>query len=136
MTFSPKVTKLVTRPILRFQKEIALHVRIVSSPYAGTPPTPRPGTLKTPVAPILVDVVNLDGNAEAALPVHPKLKATLDATYKDNSYVGKCFAITSKNRTPGVQYTMFQVAEIEDPTTAAAPQSADAPTHAAGGKRK
>lgn len=115
MTFSPKVTKLVTRPVLKFEKEKPLHVRILAALYVGALPEVRAGSTRKPVAPTFVDVINLETQGQATLPIHPKLKALLTEKYPDNSYVGKCFSVTAKTRQTGVQFTPYWLAEIEDP---------------------
>ncbi len=123
MTFAPTVKKLVTRPVLKFEKDKTLYVRILAAMYAGSPPKQRAGSTRTPVAPTFAAVITLDNKAESTLPIHPKLKDALTASYPDDSYVGKCFAITAKTRQAGVQFTPFHLAEIEDPDAAPAPDS-------------
>jgi hypothetical protein len=125
--FEAKVVKTITRPILKFEKEKALYVRIVSAPFSGSPPPKRAGAAKEPVAPLLVDVATLPDEMLAALPVHSSLKNILDTQYPGNAYVGKCFSITSKTRQPGRQFVPYHVAEIEDPRSMEAADAAASP---------
>lgn len=123
MSFSPKVTKVVTRPILKFENDKPLYVRILAAWYLGAMPVARPGSTRVPVAPTLVDVDNLDDSTGATLPIHPKLKATFIAAYPDNTYVGKCFMITKNTRRAGRQFTPYDLAQIEDPKAPPAAQA-------------
>lgn len=140
MTFSPKVKTLVTRPVLKFEKDKPFHVRILAALFYGTAPTPRPGSTRAPVRPGFVDVVNLETRSEATLPIHSKLFAIIDAKYPGGMYVGKCFSITANQRKAGVQFSPYSVVEIEDPDaeekTVSGEASAPTNLHAAGGKRK
>lgn len=120
--FAPKVTKIVTRPVLKLEKEKPVNVRMLAALYVGSLPAKRAGSTREPVAPTFVDVEHLDdNNAAATLPIHPKLKKTLTDAYPDNSYVGKCFSITAKTRQQGRQFTPFHLVEIEDPKAPPAP---------------
>jgi hypothetical protein len=118
MTFSPKVTKVVTRPILKFENDKPLYVRILAALFLGTPPVKRPGSTRDPVTPTFVNVDNLEDNAGVTLPIHPKLKEKLTIAYPNDSYVGKCFMITKNTRQLGKVFTPYHLAEIEDPKPA------------------
>lgn len=116
-----KVKQVVTRPVLKLEKEKTLYVRITEAMFTGTAPAQRAGSTRTPVAPWLANVTVLPGKTDATLPVHPKLKALFDRAYPTDKYIGKCFAITAKNREAGRQFAPFFLAEIEDPDGEAAP---------------
>lgn len=138
MTFVPTVKKLVTRPVLKFEKEKPFYVRLLAAMYTGAAPTPRSGSTRKPIAPTFIDVTNLDDKTEATLPIHPKLKAIFDAKYSGDSYVGKCFSVTAKTRQAGRQFAPYHLEEIEDPDAERPVLGESAPAHAAaaGGRRR
>jgi len=134
MTLAPKVKKIVTRPVLRFEKEKPFYVRVLAAMYTGAMPKQRTGSSRAPVAPWFVDVTNLDDKSEATLPVHPKLKEALEKAYPDEAYVSKCFSITAKTRQRDKQFTPFHIAEIEDPDAEEKP-AGEVPTPIASKRR-
>jgi len=143
MSITPTVKKIVTRPVIKLEKEKPVFVRLSTAMYQGPLPKQRAGTLRAPVAPTFVDVINLDDGSDATLPIHAKLKEVFDRSYPHDAYVGKCFSITAKTRQAGRQFSPFYLAEIEDPNPIPAtppeptpePASPPAQLHRSAGRR-
>lgn len=63
----------------------------------------------------LATCINLEDGSECQIIVAAVVLSVLNDEYPNESYVGKCFAITKKNRVEGKAYFPYGVEEIEDP---------------------
>lgn len=68
-------------------------------------------------APVVARVVNLASGVEGQIIVPTVLKSTIEANYRGDDYVGKCFAIVkhAPDAAKKQRYSTFDVDEIADP---------------------
>lgn len=112
--FVPQRKKLLTRPILKFVKDVPVYIRFEGKIYLGREMQQKEGDKKKEPA-HLADVVNLETGELAQIIVNAVPMSVLKENYPNDSYVGKCFAITRQGRKEGKAYDPFNVEEIEDP---------------------
>ncbi len=114
-----KVKKILTRPLLKFAKDIPIHVLIEGKMYIGKEMRQKEGEKKKEPA-TLVDVVNLDTGEQCQVICSAVVKSVLNEEYSGDAYVGKAFRITKLGRAAGKSYDAYGVAEIEVPKSKAA----------------
>jgi|SRR5882672_2029137 len=110
-----KRKKLLTRPILKFIKDIPVYIRCEGAIYLGKEMKQQQGEKKKEPA-HLADVIDLSTGEVAQIIVNAVPMSVLKENYPEDSYVGKCFAITRQSRKEGKAYDPFNVEEIEDPS--------------------
>lgn len=129
-----KRKKLLTRPVLKFVENEPNFVKIEGAIYLGKEmkgDVAADGKKKKEPA-HLAEVIDLQTGELAQIIVSAVVLSVLNENYPDNSYVGKCFSITKKGKTPGKQYFGYNVEEIDDPTEAkpdAAPSDSASTRH-------
>lgn len=144
MTFAVKIKSKITLPQFKFVVEVPRYLRIESAIYLGKEMKPAEG--KKAMEPAhLARVTDLETGELGEVIVPAVLMSTLQEAMPNDSYVGKCFAITKQKRQEGKRYDKFGVDEIEDPNAPEAPPApaasdvsapaATAPTKASGSKR-
>jgi len=117
LPFTPKRVKLLTRPLMRFAEGVPLYVFMESAIYIGKEmkaDTTEDKKKKEPAH--LAEVIDLATGEQAQIIVSAVPLSVFEESYKDHSYIGKCFAITKLARQAGKQYFGFSVEEIEAPT--------------------
>jgi hypothetical protein len=124
MAFTPVTKKVLTRPLLKFMADAPHYVRIECAMYIGKEMKAAAGEKKKEPA-TLCDITDLETGEQAQMIVNAVVKSVLSESYTGDTYVGKCFSITKKTRTPGKSYDPFNIVEIEDPAGA---KVAPAPT--------
>lgn len=130
--FVPKRKKLLTRPVLKYVVDTPNYVLIETAAHIGKSMKPGPdGKQKEPAT--LCNVVDLKTGEPAQIILNAVVKSVLAEEYPNDSYVGKCFAITKQARVQGKAYDPFSIEEIENPNESAATETA---SHSSGGKRK
>lgn len=125
MTFTAKRVKNLTVPVLKLVLDEARYVKFTGVMHLGKEQKEKEGEAKKEPA-TLANIINLEDGAECQLIISAVVKSVLTDEYPNNSYVGKCFEITKRGRSPGKQYNAFDVVEIEDPATTGEPVT-DAP---------
>lgn len=126
MSFVPKTKKLLTRPVLKMEQDKTRYIKIEAAMFIGKDIKSRDakeGDKKKEPATIL-NATNLEDGALVQIVVNAVMKSVLSEEYPNDTYVGKCFAITKQGRQPGKQYNPFHIEEIEDPADEAAPKPA------------
>lgn len=116
--FVPKVKKLLTVPLLKLAVGEPRYIKVTAAMFIGkeikssranaTPSNREPATL--------VNAINLETGEECQVICSAVVKGNFEDKYPDNSYVGKCFALTKLERAAGKEYNGFKMEEIEDPT--------------------
>lgn len=114
--FVPTRKKLLTRPILKFIKDEPRYVKFEGKIYLGKEMKQKAGDDKKKEPAHLADVIDLTTGELAQIIINAVPMSVLKENYPDDSYVGKCFAITRQSRKEGKAYDPFLVEEIEDPT--------------------
>lgn len=135
--FVPKRKKLLTRPVLKYVVDIANNVKIEEKMHIGKEMKAKEGEkMKEPAT--LFNVIDLNTGEPAQLICNAVVKSVLNESYPNDSYVGLCFSITKKARTPGKQYDPFMIEEIDDPTVEVKSEAKDeaAPQHNQSAKRR
>jgi hypothetical protein len=116
--FKPVTKKLLTRPVIKWVVDKTRYFKIENAMHIGKDIKPKrnadPDEKKKEPATIC-NVVDLETGALAQLIVNAVLKSVLTEEYPQDTYVGKCFAVTKQSRQPGKQYDPFNIEEIEDP---------------------
>lgn len=129
-----KRIKNLTLDILKFVENEPRHVKITGPIHLGKEQKKGKGDdddkKREPAH--LASCINLDDGAECQIIVSAVVFSVLTDEYPNESYVGRCFAITKKNRVQGKQYFPYGVEEIEDP---GAPVEMKPAEHAGGKKR-
>lgn len=115
--FVPKRKKLLTRPVLKFVKDVARYVKFEGAIYVGREMKQKEGDKKKEPA-HLADVIDLSTGEQAQIIVNAVPMSILNESYPNETYVGKCFSITRQARQEGKMYDPFKLEEIEDPTAA------------------
>lgn len=110
-----KRVKNLTLDILKFVENEPRYVKITSAIHLGKEQKKKADDDKAREPAHLAPCINLEDGAECQIIVSAVVLSTLNDEYPNDSYVGKCFAIVKKNRTPGKQYFPYGVEEIEDP---------------------
>jgi hypothetical protein len=111
-----KRVKNLTLDILKFVENESRHVKITSAIHLGKEQKKGKGDDDKAREPAhLAPCINLEDGAECQIIVSAVVLSVLNDEYPGDAYVGKCFAITKKNRVPGKQYFPYGVEEIEDP---------------------
>lgn len=118
--FVAKRKKLLTRPILKFVKDVPQYIKFEGAIYLGKEMKQKAEDKKKEPA-HLADVIDLQTGELAQIIVNAVPMSVLKENYPNDSYVGKCFAITRQSRKEGKAYDPFSVEEIEDPTAAGKP---------------
>lgn len=114
-----KRVKNLTLDILKFVELEPRHIKITGPIHIGKEQkADEAGKKREPAH--LAPCINLDDGSECQIIVAAVVLSVLNDEYPSESYVGKCFAITKKNRIPGKQYFPYGVEEIEDPSKPAA----------------
>lgn len=131
--FVPKRKKLLTRPVLKFVKDVPQYVKFEGAIYVGREMAQKAGEKKKEPA-HLADVIDLMTGELAQIIVNAVPMSILNESYPDNGYVGKCFSIMRQPRQEGKMYDPFKIEEIEDPTvTTESAKVAEAPARPVGG---
>jgi hypothetical protein len=115
--FTPVRKKLLTRPVLKWVVDKPNYIKIETAMHIGKDiksRTPVDEAKKKEPA-TLCNVTNLETGEPAQIILNAVLKSVLIEEYPNDSYVGKCFAVTKQSRQPGKQYDPFNIEEIEDP---------------------
>lgn len=112
MTF--KRVKNLTLDLLKFVEMQPRNVKITGPIHLGKDQKADEGGKKREPA-HLAPCINLDDGTECQIIVAAVVLSVLTDEYPNESYVGKCFSITKKNRVEGKQYFPYGVEEIEDP---------------------
>lgn len=133
-----KRVKNLTLDILKFVELEPRHVKITGAVHLGKPQKAAEGEKAREPA-HLASCINLEDGAECQIIVAAVVLSVLNDEYPNDAYVGKCFAITKKNRVAGKQYFPYSVEEIEDqgvsePAKEVASESSE--VKAAAGKKK
>ena len=129
-----KRVKNLTLDILKFVEQQTRHVKITGAIHLGKEQkSSRGGEDKKREPAQLAPCINLEDGTECQIIVSAVVLSVLNDEYPGEAYVGKCFAITKKNRVEGKQYFPYSVEEIEDPSKPA--QITEATKPAAHGKR-
>lgn len=125
-----KRKRLLTRPVLKMEQDKTRYVKVECAMFVGKDieKDKAAGDRKKEPA-TLVNVINLEDGTLAQIIVNAVVKSVFHDEYKDDSYVGKCFAITKRGRQPGKQYNPFDIEEIEDPTEKPVEPSVEQPKH-------
>jgi hypothetical protein len=109
-----KKVRNLTLDILKFVENEPRNIKITGAIHEGKPQKAVPGeTAKAPAH--LATCINLEDGSECQIIVAAVVMSVLNDEYPNEAYVGKCFEITKKARTPGKQYFPYGVEEIEDP---------------------
>jgi hypothetical protein len=117
--FVPKRKRLLTKPLLKYSVGMAVYVLIETAAHIGKEMKPgADGKKKEPAT--LCDVVDLKTGEPCQIILNAVVKSVLAEEYPNDSYVGKCFAITKQARVTGKAYDPFSVEEIENPNEAPA----------------
>jgi hypothetical protein len=122
-----KRVKNLTLDILKFVENNPRHVKITGPIHLGKEQKSSKGDDKKREPAHLAPCINLEDGAECQIIVSAVVLSVLNDEYPGEAYVGKCFAITKKNRVEGKQYFPYSVEEIEDPSKPA--KIEDAPKH-------
>ena len=116
-TFTFKVKKHVTLPLLKIMPEKPLYVKfdeaiVKAKPQAGgrVPAADSAAAKKEP--PELAHVIDLTTGEHVQIIIGAVLGAELRATYPNDSYVGKAFEIV-QHKVQGKQYATYGITEIE-----------------------
>lgn len=117
-----KTKKLLTVPLLKLIENETKYVKITGAMFVGKEIAGRRGAApdakkKEPAT--LFNAVNLEDGTECQIIVSTVVKGVLHDEYANDSYVGKCFAITKLPRKEGKDYNGFKIVEIEDPAAPA-----------------
>lgn len=115
--FQPKLLRKVTRSILKMETNVTVFVKAESALYQGKEVKPKAGQDVEMKAAILLDVVNLTTGEQQQIVCGSVLVSVLNETYPNDSYKGLCFQITKRAGPAGRRYFVFDVDQIEDPTT-------------------
>jgi hypothetical protein len=127
-----KRVRNLTLDVLKFVENEPRYVKITGPIFIGKEQKAKAGDDDKKREPAhLAHCVNLEDGAECQIIVSAVVLSVMMDEYPNDGYVGKCFAITKKSRTPGKQYFPYGVEEIEDPAKPA--QIADAPAKHQGG---
>jgi hypothetical protein len=119
-----KRVKNLTLDILKFVELEPRHVKITGAIHLGKEQKKGKGNEDKAREPAhLASCINLDDGSECQIIVAAVVLSVLNDEYPNETYVGKCFAITKKNRVPGKQYFPYSVEEIEDPGLAGNPSA-------------
>jgi len=112
-----KRVRNLTLDILKFVENEPRYVKITGPIHLGKEQKAGKGDEEKKRDPAhLAHCINLEDGSECQIIVSAVVMSVLDDEYPTETYVGKCFAITKKNRVPGKQYFPYSVEEIEDPT--------------------
>jgi hypothetical protein len=110
-----KRVKNLTLDILKFVELEPRSVKIIGPIHLGKAQKAEEG--KPAKAPAhLAPCINLEDGTECQIIVSAVVLSVLNDEYPNESYVGKCFEITKKNRVQGKLYFPYGVEEIEDPS--------------------
>jgi hypothetical protein len=127
--YIPKVVKLLTRPVLKMEEGVTRYVKIESAMFIGkdikSSRKKDDDDTKQKEPATIVNVINLgkvgangewigDGS-QAQIVMNAVLKGHMADDYPQDTYVGKCFAITKQSRAAGKSYNPFHIEEIADP---------------------
>lgn len=113
--FQPKRKKLLTLPLLKFEKDKPRYIKFTGPIYLGKDMKQKEGDKKKEPA-HLAEVIDLETGEQAQIIINAVPMSVLKENFPDNTYVGKCFAITRQTRKEGKAYDPFNVEEIEDPS--------------------
>lgn len=119
MAFKFKVTKIITRPIIKMVKGVEYYLKFESTVFVGKKIV-KPGEEDQPPA-MLANVIQLDTGLEGQIIIPKVMQDLLAESYPDASYIGKCFAVTL-TRVEGKRYNLVTMNEIEADE---APETAD-----------
>jgi hypothetical protein len=131
--FKPVTKKLLTRPVIKWQVDKTRYFKIENAMHIGKEIKARRNAdpnekAKEPAT--ICNVIDLENGALAQLIVNAVLKSVLTEEYPNDTYVGKCFAVTKQSRQPGKQYDPFNIEEIEDPNAQKAGETGAVPDSA------
>jgi hypothetical protein len=116
-----KRVKNLTLDVLKFVENETRYVKITGAIHIGKDQKAAKGDEDKKREPAhLAHCVNLEDGAECQIIVSAVVLSVLTDEYPNESYVGKCFAITKKSRQQGKQYFPYSVEEVEDPAVSAA----------------
>jgi hypothetical protein len=133
-----KRVKNLTLDILKFVENEPRNIKITGPIHLGKEQKKGKdddGKAREPAH--LASCINLDDGTECQIIVSAVVLSVFTDEYPNESYVGKCFEITKKNRVAGKQYFPYGVVEIEDPSANAqtAVSESKVSEHPAGKKR-
>lgn len=112
MSFSPKIIKKVTMPLLKQQIDVPIFVRVDGAIYVGKE---LKGDKAGEKPADIMHVTDLTSGEVMQYLVPSVVKSTLEEEYANEAYVGKCFALTKHNKKEGKRYFTFSIDEIENP---------------------
>jgi hypothetical protein len=133
--FTPTRKKLLTRPVLKYQVDIANYVLIETAMHIGKEMKQKEGDKKKDPA-TLCNVIDLRTGEPAQLIMNAVVKSVLTEEYPNDSYVGKCFSITKQARQTGKSYDPFSLEEIENPNDAKTQASSTSTEQAHSNKKR
>lgn len=107
-----KITKRLTKPLLKFVVGQPRYVKIVSPIFLGKEMKAKEGDKKREPA-HLVEAINLETGEECQVITGAVVKSVLEESYPNQSYVGKGFAICKADKEAGKEYIRYTVDEIE-----------------------
>lgn len=134
-----KRKRLLTRPVLKMEQDKTRYVKIECAMFVGKDieknrPTDPNKPKKEPAT--ICNVINLEDGTLAQIIMNAVVKSVFTDEYKEDSYVGKCFAITKRGRQPGKQYNPFDIEEIEDPSETPAEHERDSGHPGSSGQKR
>lgn len=112
-----KRVRNLTLDVLKFVENETRHVKITGEIHLGKQEKKGKDDDGKPAREPahLAHCIDLETGNECQIIVAAVVLSVLSDEYPGNSYVGKCFAITKKDRVKGKQYFPYSVEEIEDP---------------------
>lgn len=114
MSFTPKVKKVLTLPLIKLAKGVPVYLQITEAFFVGK----KIDDKKEPAT--IANVIDLATGECAQIIVPSVLKSTIQESYPNDSYVGLGFSIekTSAAGDGDKAYAKFSVSEIEVPADA------------------
>ena len=113
--FEPKIVKQLVLPILKTKVDDPIYVKFVEPINAKEKVEKDKEGNETKGEIHIAHVIELQSGEEYHLVMGSVLLSTLEESYKNNGYVGKCFMVTKgEKRGTGVKaYHPYLLAEIE-----------------------
>lgn len=110
--FVPKVKRVITLPLLKFQIDQPVYVRIDGEMFKGKEIKGSGDKAKMEPA-TLANCTNLETGEACQIIVATVLHSILTEEYENGAYVGKGFMITKGPKGSGKAYNPYTVSEIE-----------------------
>lgn len=110
--FTPKVKKLITLPLLKFQIDEPVYIKFLEPMFTGKEIKGAGDKAKMEPA-TLANCVNLETGEECQIILATVLKSILTENYENDAYVGCGFQITKGKKASGKAYNPYAVAELE-----------------------